>query len=340
MSGPGGVAANGKGAVLMIEGSRVRELLDIDTCIRAVEQAFRLRGEGRAAAPAVLGIPVARGGFHIKAGLLDLGRPWFVVKTNAYFPRNPVELGLPTIQGLIVLADAEDGRPLAVLDSIEVTLQRTAAATAVAAKHLARPESETVTICGCGAQAPAQLRALMRVLPIRRAFAYDRDGCRSDRFADELCGPLGIEITPVSDLSTAARASDVCVTCTPSTEFILMADDVRKGAFVAAVGADHPHKREIHPGLMARARVVVDDLEQCLGMGDLHRAIEAGAMTASQVHADLGAVVAGRSPGRTSADEITLFDSTGIALEDAAAAAVVYERALADGRCLSVRFGE
>ena len=335
-----GIAPAYPAAVLIIERRRVAELLDIDACIQAVEHAFRLQGEGKTTASAALSFPVARGGFHVKAGLLDLGRPFFVVKTNGNFPRNPVELGLPTIQGVIVLADAADGRPLAVLDTIEITLQRTAAATAVAAKHLARRDSETVTICGCGRQAGAQLRALMRVLPIRRVLAYDRDGCRSDLFADEMAGSLGLEITPVSDLATAARASDVCVTCTTSTEFLLGAGDVSQGAFIAAVGADHPYKREIHPGLMARCRVVVDDLEQCAASGDLHHAIDAGSMTRSGVHADLAAVVAGRAAGRTSNDEITLFDSTGIALEDAAAAGLVYGRALADGRCLSVRLGE
>ncbi len=326
--------------VLVIARHRVAELLDLGDCIAVVEQAFRLRGEGRVTPPAALGFHVGKGGFHVKAGLLDLGRPRLAVKTNANFPRNPVERGLPTIQGVIVLADAEDGRPLAVLDSIEITLRRTAAATAVAARYLARPRSETVTICGCGDQAPVQLQALQRVLPLRRAFAYDRDGCRSDRFADDFAGSLGLAIEPVSDLAAAARASDVVVTCTTSTSFVLGPRHVRAGAFIAAVGADNPEKREINPELMARCKVVADDLDQCAASGDLHHAIAAGAMTAAQVHADLAAVVAGTRPGRTSDDEITLFDSTGIALEDAAAASLVYESALARGDCLAVRLGD
>ena len=326
--------------VLLIERRRVAELLDLDDCITVVEKAFRLQGEGKTTPPAALGFQVERGGFHVKAGLLDLGRPCLAVKTNANFPRNPTERGLPTIQGVIVLADAEDGRPLAVLDSIEVTLRRTAAATAVAARHLARPGSATVTICGCGAQAPVQLRALLRVLPLRRVLAYDAQGCRSDRFADELADVLGIEIVPVSDLATAVRASDACVTCTTATQFLLGREDVREGTFIAAVGADNPEKREIHPELMARSKVVVDDLEQCAAIGDLHHAIAARAMSPSHVYADLASVVAGKRPGRTSDEEITIFDSTGIALEDAAAAALVYERALAQGSCPSVRLGD
>jgi len=322
--------------VLLIGRREVAERLDLEDCIEVVERAFQRLGEGKAPASAALAFPVEGGGFHVKAGLLDLGTPYLAVKTNANFPGNPRERNLPTIQGVILIADAVDGRPLAVLDSIEITLRRTAAATAVAACHLARPRSRTVTICGCGAQAPMQLRALMRVLPLRKAFAFDRDRARAERFARELAPALDLAIEAVTDLRAAARASDVCVTCTTATEFVLGPDDVREGTFIAAVGADSPDKREIHPELMSRCRVVVDDLPQCSTIGDLHHALVARAMTAAQVHAELGAVVAGLRPGRTSDVEITLFDSTGIALEDAAAASLVYERARAGGECLAV----
>jgi ornithine cyclodeaminase/alanine dehydrogenase-like protein (mu-crystallin family) len=322
--------------VFILERSRVARLLDLDDCIRVVEQAFRLRGEGRAAAPAALGLHADGGGFHVKAALLDLGRPCFVAKANANFPGNR-SIGLPTIQGVILLSDSRDGRPLAIMDSMEITLLRTAAATAVAAKHLARDDAKVVTVCGCGAQAGPQLQALRRVLPVERVFAYDRDGCRADILADHLSTESDLDARVAGSLREALRQSDVCVTCTTSSEFLLGRDDVRPGAFVAAVGVDNPEKREIHPDLMAAATVVVDDLEQCAAIGDLHHALEAGAMTRSQVHADLAAVVAGRARGRVSRDEITLFDSTGIALEDAAAAALVFERALLEGGCRSVQ---
>jgi ornithine cyclodeaminase/alanine dehydrogenase-like protein (mu-crystallin family) len=207
----------------------------------------------------------------------------------------------------------------------------------VAAKHLARKESRVITVCGCGVQADAQLRALRRVLPVERVLAYDRDGCRADQFADDLSTASDLDAHVAAKLGAAARGSDVCVTCTTSRKFLLGRDDVRPGTFVAAVGVDSPEKREIHPDLMAAAKVVVDDLEQCAAIGDLHHALDAGAMTGAEVHADLAAVVAGRARGRTSRDEITLFDSTGIALEDAAAAALVFERALLEGGCRSVQ---
>jgi len=167
--------------------------------------------------------------------------------------------------------------------------------------------------------------SLHQVLALDQAYAWDRDARRADRLADELALDLGIEFKAVADLAEATRASDVIVTCTPSHEALLTPNHVRPGTFIAAVGADHPEKQEIHPRLMAASTVVVDDLEQCATSGDLHHALESGDMTRDQVHSELAEVVAGKKPGRTRDAEITIFDSTGIALEDAAAAVLVYE---------------
>jgi ornithine cyclodeaminase/alanine dehydrogenase-like protein (mu-crystallin family) len=144
----------------------------------------------------------------------------------------------------------------------------------------------------------------------------------------------------MADLTDAARESDVIVTCTPSRAPILGPGDVRAGTFIAAVGADHPEKHEIAPALMAASRIVVDILEQAATMGDLHHALAAGVLTRSDVHAELGEVVAGRKPGRRSPQETIVFDSTGMALQDVAAAAAVYERAVAEGRGLAVSLGD
>ncbi len=318
----------------------VQALLGWDECIAAVEGAFRLHAEGRSLPPGVLGVRAPEGGFHIKAAGLDLGRLYFAAKTNANFPDNPRRHGLPAIQGVIVLCDATDGRPLAVMDSIEVTIRRTAAATAVAARHLARPEARTATICGCGSQGRAQLRALLRVRPLARAFAFDADPAAARSYAREMSRELGIDVTPVESFPGALARSDVCVTSTPSRKAFLLREHVRPGTFVAAVGADSSDKQELDPELMAAGVVVTDVLEQCAAIGDLHHALEKGAMSRSDVHAELADLVAGRKPGRRSAEEITIFDSTGTALEDVAAAAVVYEKALAGGVGLTVALGE
>lgn len=318
----------------------VRNLLGFDEAIAAVEAAFRLHAEGRSLAPGVLGVPSRDGGFHIKAAGLDLGRPYFAAKTNGNFPGNPRRHGLPAIQGVIVLCDAENGCSLAVMDSMEVTVRRTAAATAVAAKWLARPDADTVTICGCGTQARAQLHALTCVLPLRKAYAFDTEEATARAYARDLSAELGIDVTPVRDYAEALRKSAVCVTCTPSTRPFLLRAQVGPGTFVAAVGADSPHKQELEPELLAAATVVADVLEQCAEMGDLHHALEAGVLKREDVHAELADLVTGRKPGRGSAEEITVFDSTGTALEDVAAAAVVYEKAVAAGAGLRIALGE
>ncbi len=313
---------------VLISCSQVQELLTVDASIEAVERAFQLLGEGSVPAPSTLGVHVDGGGFHVKAGAAALDRPWFAVKINANFPGNPDRFRLPTIQGLVALFDAENGRPLALFESGELTALRTAAATAVAAKHLARPESATAAIVGCGRQSKAQLRALARVLPLRRAFALDAENDRAVSYAREMTAELSIDVTPTEDLLRALSQTDVLVTCTPSRRAFIRKEDARPGTFIAAVGADSEGKQEIDEALMAASAVVVDLLPQAALIGDLHHAIEAGLMLAEDARAELGAVVAGRAPGRTSADEITIFDSTGIALQDLVAAVAVYERAL------------
>lgn len=323
---------------LVLTRSDTAELLGWDECIAAVEGAFRLHAEGRSLPPAVLGVRSANGGFHTKAAGLPLGRPYFAVKTNGNFSENPARHGLPAIQGVVILFDAENGSPLAVIDSIEVTIRRTAAATAVAAKHLARPDSSTVGVCGCGNQGRAQLRALACVLPLQRARAYDADPERARSFACEMSDALGIDVGAVDTVGEAA-GSDVCVMCTPSRRALLFAEQVRPGTFVAAVGADSADKQELDPRLMAAGVVVTDVLEQCAAIGDLHHAIAAGVLEPDAVHAELADLVAGRKPGRRSAHEITIFDSTGTALQDVAAAAVVYEKALGSGAGLRVVLG-
>ena len=299
-------------------------------CIEAVERAFRLHGSGEAPAPAVASVHVPEGAFHVKAGVLPVGnRAYFVAKTNANFPRNPSRYGLPTIQGTLVVCDTERGTPLALMDSIEITALRTAAATAVAAKHLSRNDATRLAIIGCGLQGESHLRALSLVRQVASVALYDLNPDAARSLAGQAERDFDWKATVAASPAEAAAGADIVVTCTTSSEFLLGADDVAAGALVAGVGVDSERKRELHPELLRRSKVVVDVLAQCAAFGDLHHAIEAGIMTSGDTHAELGAVVAGSRPGRESSDEVIVFDSTGMALQDVAAAAVVYERARA-----------
>jgi alanine dehydrogenase len=315
-------------SILFLSCADVRALLTVDECTAAVELAFRLHGQGKTIPPAVLGLHVSKGGFHVKAGVLSLSRNYFAAKVNANFPENPRQCALPTIQGMILLCDADNGSPLAILDSADITALRTAAATAVASKHLARPDSRVVTICGCGKQGRAQLAAIARIFPLETVFAYDTIRQNALGFERELSASLNIPITVTDELADHVRSSDICITTTTSQTPFISEDDVCPGMFIAAVGADNAQKQEIQPALMGRSKIVCDVIEQCAAIGDLHHALDAGTVHIEGVHAELGEIVAGRKPGRESVEEVIVFDSTGMALQDVATAASVYEKAI------------
>jgi alanine dehydrogenase len=313
---------------LLLTRADVAALLTIEECTAAVERAFKLYGEGKTQRPGILGVHARDGGFHIKAGILELERPYFAAKVNGNFPQNMSRFGLPLIQGVIVLCDAKNGYPLALMDSIEITIQRTGAATAVAAKYLARSDSKIATICGCGNQGRISLKAVSRVFGLEKIFAYDRDDERAQRFAEELSLMLAIEVQAVSELGKHVRQSDICITCTPSQRPFLKKDFIAPGTFVAAVGADSADKQELEPMLLSQNKVVVDILAQCASIGELHHALVAGLIKKTDVYGELGEIIAGTKPGRVAFDEIIIFDSTGMALQDVVAAAAVYEKAV------------
>ncbi|MGC1972514.1 MAG: ornithine cyclodeaminase family protein [Pseudolabrys sp.] len=319
-------ATEASGAILILSSKDLQTVMRFDDYVDAVAEAFRMLAEGRCESPVPLQVSVTDGTFHAKAASLPVGPGYVAVKVNGNFPDNRSRHGLPTIQGAVFLADANNGRPLALLDSIEITRQRTAAATSVATQYLARPDSRTATICGCGEQGRIQLMALRHKLDLTQVFAWDIDSQISRRFSAEMA-ELGITVTAIDDLREGTLVSDAIVTCTSSHKPFLGFEDVRPGTFVAAVGADNPQKSEIKPELMAKAAVIVDVLQQSIVMGDMHHAINAGVMTPSDVRAELGTLIAQHRPGRLADDEITIFDSSGTGVQDVAAAARAYELA-------------
>ncbi len=312
----------------ILSGSQTAALLDLDECIEAVEEAFRLHGMGEALAPSRVHVPSGAGAFHVVVGGLRYpDGPLFAVKTNGRFP---TEDGRPGVRGLITLASAADGRLLAMLDSGAVTRTRTAAAVAVAARHLARSDSGRLLVVGSGNQAPGIVEAVCRSLPIREVQLWSRDSDRSRSLAGRVAAN-GRRVDAVVDLAAAARAADVIVTATSSRSPLLGRPDVGRGTFIAAIGADAPDKQELEPELVASSALICDVVEQCARAGELHHALEAGLMVDADVRATLGEVVAGLRPGRTSDDEIVVFDSTGTAMQDVAAAGLAYANGVRQG---------
>ena len=317
---------------LFIKRSEVRTLLTLPECIETMQQAFTMQALGHIFPPALMHVDADGGEFHIKGGGLRMDRSYFALKANGGFFKNHEKFDLPNILGLILLCDGSNGRPLAVMDSIDITILRTGATAALAAKYLARPDSSTLTICGCGNQGRIQLLAMLQVLPgIRQVYAWDANADTARDFANRMASELPGTVEVVEDVGIAARDSDVIVTCTPARSFYLHREDIRPGTFIAAVGADSPGKQELEPALVASSKLVVDVLEQCARIGELQHALAANLMTLDQVHGELGRVVTGQIPGRQTDEETILFDTTGSAIQDTAAAVLVYEKALSLG---------
>jgi ornithine cyclodeaminase/alanine dehydrogenase-like protein (mu-crystallin family) len=317
--------------LLVLSRSDVAGLMDFGAYVEAVEAGFRASACGEALAPVASGFSVPNGSFHAKgAALLGDAGDLVAIKLNGNFPGNPVSNGLPTVQGVVYLADASSGRPLALMDSIEITINRTGAATALAARHLARPHARTAMICGAGVQGRIQLRAIAATTALERVHVWDLDRGKAEQYAQEMSAALGLDVTAAKSLGTA-RDCDIVVTCSSARNAFLTRDLVRPGTFISAVGADNHDKSEIAPSLYAACRVTVDSLEQAAEIGDLHHALASGQVRRDHVHATLAELVTGAKAGRTAATDITLFDSTGMGLQDVAAATAVYRRALAAG---------
>lgn len=323
---------------LLLNRDCIASVLSLPEVTDAVEQAFLSHSRGQVLRPGLLHIDAADGEFHIKAGGLVGDRTWFAIKANAGFFGNEKRFGLPNILGVILLFDGETGRLISCMDSGHITALRTGAATAIAAKLIASRASRFVTICGCGRQGRIQLEALRFVLPgISHVALYDIRPDAASALAASLSSELTATVVDEASLDSALHRSDIVVACTPSKRFYIPQGAISPGTFIAAIGADSPEKHELDPELLAQHTVVVDVLEQCATVGELHHAIERGLMTEQDVLGTLGDLLSGKTPGRTSPEEIIVFDATGTALQDVAAARVAYERALEKGLGVSVR---
>jgi alanine dehydrogenase len=313
-------------STLLLSRALVSRLAMPNDYLSAVRSAFADMAEVRMEVASVGHISGVDGAFHIKAARRVDAPALAVVKVNGNFPQNGGRYQLPTIQGFIALLDAERGCVLALMDTVEITARRTAAATALAAQYLADPETHTVGIVGCGVQAKYHIEALMEIGRIRSVRYCDIDDNAARSFA-ALLEILGLQGTQVRSVRAACEGAGIVVTLTPSTRPIVELTDIAPGTFVAGVGADNPSKHELATDLLRSSRIVVDSLVQASMMGDLHHAIDRGAITAAAAHGELADLVVGRVRGRSHQSERWVFDSTGLAIQDLAAARMVYELA-------------
>lgn len=318
-----------KSSTLLLTREVIAHIATPSLYLEAMSEAFQRLAAGVLTLPPVAHLPALDGAFHIKAAVSVASPRRAAVKINGNFPHNAQRHGLPAIQGFIALLDAERGNVLALMDSIEITARRTAATSALAARYLACKHARRLALIGCGAQAHCHFDALAELFPLESIALFDTLPGRADELAQRVAAKQ-LTADVQSSAAACARNADIVVTSTPSRVALLDAHDVSAGCFIAAVGADSAGKQELTPQLLRRARVVPDVLAQALRMGDLQHAIAAGIMTPGDIHGELADLVAGRVPGRSSDEELFVFDSTGTAVADLAAAEMVYKLACND----------
>lgn len=313
--------------ILLLTGGDIARLIDVRTTIRVVRDTFKAMARGETTMPPKLYLPLP-GGNDFRAMPAFIRRPPACgVKWVNVHPRNPRH-GLPTVMAVIILNDPATGVPLAVMDGLLLTKLRTAAAAAVAAQALARPDSRTVGLIGCGAQADAQVDALATVFRLSRVKLWGYVPGEAARVARRMRRSLPrVAVEPCATVEQACRDVDVLVTLTPSRRPLVKRVWVAPGTHVNAVGADAPGKQELEPAILREALVVVDERAQALHGGELNVPVRRGQYHPRQIHATLGELLTGRARGRRSAAELTVFDSTGLAIHDVALGAEVIRQA-------------
>jgi len=317
--------------MLVLTRADLERLLDPPAVIEAVEAAFREAAAGRAVALPRAVLQMTKGGLFL--GMISAlpRRRALGAKLITVVGANRAR-GLPTVHASYVLSDPETGAPLAFMEAGFLTAIRTGATSAVAARYLARPDARRVACFGAGIQAEYQLHCLKAVLPVESVSVVGRDLVRVQAFAARMRDELGVPVEVTRDPRTVVRGADVVTCATTSKRPVFSGRDLRPGTHVDAVGAFRPVTREIDTEGIRRAYVVVDTYEGAWEeAGDLLIPIKARKIARRHVKAELAEIVAGKKPGRVNAEQITLFKSVGWAPEDAAAARLAYDRAMAQG---------
>ena len=319
----------GKHEILILGRRETEQLLTVVEAIAAVERAFKLKAQKKAIMPPklYLDMPEFAGDFRAMPAYIDgiAGIKW----TSGY-PNN-YRYNLPTVMATIILCDPKTGRPLAIMNGEYVTSIRTGAAGAVAVKYLARSDSSVIGMIGAGMQARTQLLTIREVLPgIKEVKVFDLRKEVSQRYAQMMAAELKINICPVETIKAATDA-DIVVTTTPSREPVVKKHHIKPGTHINAIGADAKGKQELESGLLASAKVVVDDIEQASHGGEINVPISEGQLRIEQIYGTIGEIAANLKNGRENDDEVTIFDSTGLAIQDMVCAKLIYEKAKTRG---------
>jgi alanine dehydrogenase len=318
--------------IIVLNDRDVEDLVSFEDNLRMIEQVFGDYNLGKSHAFPVVREEIKRhkGIFGIKSGYLETNDV-LGFKAGGFWADNKTR-GLANHQSVIVLFDPETGRTRAFVAANFVTQIRTAAIGAVGCKYLARPDSRILAVIGTGQQGRNQLKAALQVLPgITGINMYDRDQASAEAFAGDIA-ECPQTITVYADAEKACVGADIIITATSSYAAIVMADWVNSGTHINAIGTDTRGKQELDPVIFQKAKIVVDNIKQCLYLGECQHAYDAGLITAESIHAEIGEIINGAKPGRLSDREVTVFDTTGVAIQDLATAGYAVEEAIKKNR--------
>ena len=314
-------------STLILPRKDIKGLLNMSSVIEVVEEAFAAYAIGKAKMPPKSYLVVGSGDFRAMPASLPgaVGLKWVSVH-----PQNQ-SLGLPTVMAILIYNDPATGYPLAIMDATEITAYRTGAAAAVASKYLARKDSKTLGLIGAGRQAHTQLMAHTELFHFEEVRAYDRSSAAVRRLIE------AFPRFPIRETSLMeAAGADIVCTVTPAREPVLMKSHVIPGTHINAVGADAEGKEELEPSILKQAIVVVDDLAQAREAGEINVPVRKGLFRVEEVYATLAQVVSGQKPLQRDKRDVTVFDSTGVAIEDIAVAKHIYDKAKEAGHYLAV----
>lgn len=313
--------------ILWLNRKEVESLLDINGTINVVEKAFQQHGLRKVQMPPKLYLYFKNhnGDLRTMPAYLEEQDITGVKIVNVH-PDNPGR-GLPTVMALMILNSTETGAPVAIMDGTHLTDMRTGAAGGVAVKYLARKNARTVGFVGTGNQARSQLLAINEIIDISEVKATSISEKQNISFRDDMEIRIECEISVKKTIKEVCDC-DILVTTTPSREAIVMNDWIPEGTHINAIGADAPGKEELDPLILKRAKVIVDDIPQASHSGEVNVPISKGLMSVNDIFGELGEIVIGKKKARTCDSDITIFDSTGLAIQDVATADMVYQKAL------------
>jgi len=315
---------------LLLTKAEVGRLISMKEVIATVEEAYEAFNSDQVVQPPYMGIhlPPPRGEIDFKVGYHKSGEVISMKASSGGFIDNPAAHGVPTGMGTILLFDAMSCALVCVMDGSLITGLRTGAAGAISVKALARKNAKTITSIGTGNQARMQIRAIHEVLKIEAIHAWDSDPDTLSRYKADIESELGIAVVAAGSKKAAVEQADILITTTRGKGSLVEASWVKPGTHIVAIGTDQRGKQELDPEIFRNAKIVNDSIEQCTEKGETWHPLARNIISRDDIHAEIGEILLGRKPGRESEDEVTIFDSTGMAIQDITTAARIYRNAM------------